>query len=540
MFRWLRNRYAHKPTSRPQADAAPPRPALETLEDRIVPTVVYNGGALLQHVEVQGLYLGSDWYYNSSLYNMTGQLEGFLHTVVNSSYMDALTNAGYGVGRGSAVGGRIGLVNLNPNFYLTDSAIQSDLQAYISNGGLQAPDANRLYVIFVEDNIAVRMSDGSTSQSNFLGYHGAFAGRDAFGNAADIHYAVITYPGGGVGNAAIPNSTVVDQLTEVASHEIAEAATDPNVNYRALGWYDNQQGEIGDITAGQRCYVGGYAVQRLADQNDQAMTPASATGFRPATFVLIGGGYLYEHTSAGWTFLASGIASVSDQGIDLHGRTVVDVVTAGGYAYEYHDGAGFVFLTGGARSAVAGQGASYVLLTNGYAYEHHDAGNYWSFVWYNVSSISAGTDRLGVNMVDVVFTNGAAYERSDESGWRYLMSGVQSASAGRGGHTELLTQGGNAFVYLEAYNYLGYITSGVSQLTAGYDANGNLMIDLVFGNGAGYEYRTDSGWNYLASGIQSVSKADAGVVDILFSGGYLYTHDSGGWTFLTTGAVAAA
>jgi hypothetical protein len=537
MFRWLRTLFAHTPRPRTVESR---RPRLEGLEDRLVPTVTYHGGGVLPHVEVQGLYLGSDFYNYSTYYQQTGQLEGFLSSVVNSSYFDALTAAGYGVGRGSYTPGRIGLASINKSFYLNDSTIQSDLQGYISSGALAAPDANRLYVIFVEPGVAVQMSDGSNSQSNFLGYHGAFAGRDAFGNFADIHYAVVTYPGGAVGNAGIPNSSVVDQLTEVASHEIAEAATDPNVNYRGLGWYDDQNnGEIGDLAAGQRVYLGGYAVQRVVDQNDQIMTPAGATAQLRESFVLVGGGYLYKHTYAGWTFLAGGIASISDQGIDQHGQAVIDLVTYGGYAYEYHEGSGYVFLTGGARSAVAGEGVSYVLLTNGALYEHHDAGNYWTYIYGNVASISAGTDRLGVNSVDVVFTYGQAWEHSDESGWHYLMSGVLTASAGRQGVSEILTQTGNAYFYSEASNYLGFLASGVQQLTAGYDAAGGLMIDLVYANGIGYEYRANTGWSYLGSGIQAVSKAHAGVSDVLF-GSYLYEHDGNGFSFLAGGVVAAA
>src|SRR3954468_15234222 len=83
------------------------RPVVEALEARHVPTVTYHGGALLSHVEVQGLYLGTDWYNNSTLYQQTGQVESYLRYIVNSPYLDLLTNAGYGVGRGSFDSGRI-------------------------------------------------------------------------------------------------------------------------------------------------------------------------------------------------------------------------------------------------------------------------------------------------------------------------------------------------------------------------------------------------------------------------------------------------
>src|SRR5262249_5492029 len=158
-----------------------------------------------------------------------------------------------------------------------DAQLRSALQGSISNGTLKSPDSNRLYVLFVEDNVAVNLN-GATSQRDFLGYHGAFAGTDVYGRAADIRYALIAYPGGSVGNGALSWLSTRDGLTEVTSHELAEAVTDPNVNYRGLGWYDDAlNGEVGDIVNGQTTYLNGFAVQRIADKNDQAMTPAGAT-----------------------------------------------------------------------------------------------------------------------------------------------------------------------------------------------------------------------------------------------------------------------
>jgi hypothetical protein len=45
---------------------------LEALESRTVPTVTYHGGPLLGNVEVETVFIGSDWYYNSNLYQQTG------------------------------------------------------------------------------------------------------------------------------------------------------------------------------------------------------------------------------------------------------------------------------------------------------------------------------------------------------------------------------------------------------------------------------------------------------------------------------------
>jgi hypothetical protein len=256
------------------------RPTLECLDDRLVPTVTYHGGALLPHVEVQGLYLGSDWYNNGTYYNQTAQFESFNRFLPQSSYMDLLNQLGYGVGRGSTSPGIIDKLALNKNYYLTDSGIRGEIQRFINIGYLQQPDANRLYVVYVEPGVAI-MNDhdhNSTSIRDFAGYHGAFAGRTAGGYAADIHYAVIAYSGGY--NAIFPGLTPYGSMTLTASHEIAEAATDPNVNYRALSWYDDYNGgEIGDINR-YEALLNGYVVQSIINKYDVAYIPYGATTLR--------------------------------------------------------------------------------------------------------------------------------------------------------------------------------------------------------------------------------------------------------------------
>jgi hypothetical protein len=503
-------------------------------------TVTYHGGALLPHVDVQALYYGSDWYNNSSYYNQTGYLEGFLNTIVHGSYMDMLAKDGYGVGRGSFESGKIALVNINKSQYLTDGQLRSALQAYIHNGVLKAPNSNSLYVIYVEDDVAV--SDGSaTSRTDFLGYHGAFAGTDASGQPTDIRYAVIPYPGGHVGNGTVPWLSTLGQLTEVTSHELAEAVTDPDVNYRSLSWYDDTlNGEVGDIVNGHTVYLDGYAVQRIADRNDQAMTPAGATAATRESFVLGTNGNLYGFTSAGATLLATGIASVSDQSIDDHGRVMVDVVTTGGYGYEYHEGSGWTYLYSGVKSAKADQGASYVLFNNGVVDEYEDSSGTWTFIESGVASIDAGTDKIGVDMVDVVMSYGQAWEHSDSSGWHYIASGVNSVSAGRQGISGYLTTAGKAYSYDESTGVAGLLASNVAAITAGTDPSGQTLIGLLSSGGALYEYRAGSGWTLLGSGVRSVSKAHAGLVGVITGSGDAYGVSVGGtWQYLTGNARTA-
>jgi hypothetical protein len=284
-------------------------PALEALEERQVPTVTYQGGALLQNVEVQAIYYGADWQNNAALYQQTGQFEKYLGYLVNSPYMDMLGAAGYNVGRGSQTGGVIdlapdstigpppavglpGAYNYGHNV-VSDSAIQRALQNLIVNRQVAQPDNNRLYVVFVAPNVEVIADDSvptgphpglwDTSLTDFAGYHTNAFLADANGLGANVHYAVVDTPGGTVGNGYAGGDSFLsqfDEMTMAASHEIAEAVTDPDGSPGARGWFDNGRNmEIGDIVNGQVVRLNGYAVQKEADQNDLAMSPASLVMF---------------------------------------------------------------------------------------------------------------------------------------------------------------------------------------------------------------------------------------------------------------------
>lgn len=262
------------------------RPQVERLEAREVPTVNYYGGNLLPHVEAQALFLGNSWSNAPANATQTGSVNGFLTNLTGGAYMDALTRAGYGVGRGTASAGAVDNVAIANNTVLPDATIQSRLQADITSRLVQAPDANRLYVVYVEPNVAVKLAgnQGST-QHGVLGYHGAFAGRDAAGNPTTIRYAVIAYPGGTVNNSSL-GVAALDQLTAVTSHELAEAVTDPDVNFSRLGWYDPQRGEIGDITENNPnalVRLNGSLVQEVADRNDQLLAVNALTPTPPPT-----------------------------------------------------------------------------------------------------------------------------------------------------------------------------------------------------------------------------------------------------------------
>ncbi len=245
---------------------------LEAIESRITPTVTYHGGALLKNVEAQAIYLGSDWN-SPTLSSTRHDLETFVNYLVTSPYMDALHTAGYGVGQGSATPGVVAATAINKNVALSEASIEQQLQSLISRNQVAQPDADRLYVLYVEPGVAVRDSEGLSSTTDFNGFHGAFLGRAMTGRAADIRYAVVPYPGE-VNPTAISQGflSTFAALTTYTSHELAEAVTDPDVNYKAPGWYDDDlHGEICDFTR-QTQILGGYTVHKFVDKVGQTVT----------------------------------------------------------------------------------------------------------------------------------------------------------------------------------------------------------------------------------------------------------------------------
>jgi hypothetical protein len=284
---------ASRPDRKRYSRSRPTRPRVEALEDRQVPTVSFFGGNVLPNVQAQAVFLGRA-FSSTSANTERATLDAFLKDLTGGPYMQALSRAGFNVGPGSAVAGAVDNVPLTAGSTITDGLIRSRLQADINSGLLQAPNANTLYVVYVQSDVAVNLGSGQgTTQQGILGYHTAFVG---LGGAA-IRYAVVVTPGGAAGNSVLPEATTaIDQLTAVTSHELAEAVTDPDVNSIVnngrLGWFDPQRGEIGDVEENNpNAYVrlNGNLVQEVADQNDQLLSIFPApTGLIGTTTTLQG------------------------------------------------------------------------------------------------------------------------------------------------------------------------------------------------------------------------------------------------------------
>jgi len=212
-----------------------------------VPNLTYRNGPLLTNVEVFTIFWGSDWQAAAST-QLSQQLNSFFDYILTSPLLDQLAEysvPGKSIGHGKRIGTKI-LTDSEPGKSVQDSAMQSLLQSELANGTLPPANANSLYFVFLPPGTAVKQSGGASCK-DFCGYHDA--------TPDNVFYAVMPFPGctGCLGGLA-----QFDALTSTSSHELCEAITDP---VPGQGWYDDSNGEIGDICAWKTKQLGQYTIQ---------------------------------------------------------------------------------------------------------------------------------------------------------------------------------------------------------------------------------------------------------------------------------------
>jgi hypothetical protein len=469
------------------------RPRVEALEERCVPTVSYHGGPLLANVGIESVFYGNVWSTNPALFQMTGKLDTFLGSITNSTYLDQLreySEPGYQIGRGQFLDGIIATDSLFPGTTVTDDQIQQMLDGQITGGTVRTPDANRLYFVFTPPGVHVEQGgeDSFRTEPGFLGYHNSFT--DSLGQT--VNYAVIVDQ---VGNYSIGRQfTPFQQFTEVSSHELAEAITDPT---NGTGWWDSDPNsftngdEIGDIVNQSIGKLNGYTVQHE---------------WSNLRFDLTGNGNFLLNKDNVHTFLMDGTGTVYE-------------LTVAGNLLERDASGTWNVLDTGVRSILLGPDFS--VGTGSAFYELKNNGNLWAFDgnWNRLDSgvraIALGPDLSTGDpavALDVLYGNGDLWQY--DGAWNQIDRGVKAfAASNAAGNVFALEANGN----LQRFNGTETtIDTGVKAFILGSDGS---TVDALETHGNLWQF-SDAGQNLLDQGVVSIGLGHGGqtLVDVLTTG----------------------
>jgi hypothetical protein len=229
----------------------------------------YYGGPVLEHPKVVVVLWGEvDAKVKGGAASFYRALLGSTAFSWLSEYDTNVDSVSGGPGTGQQIGrGTFDkTVQISPAAHgtsLTDAQIEKELAAQIRKRVLPAPDADTVFMVHFAPGIRIRLGSSRSCESGgFCGYHSAFRIR-----GKRLAYAVLPDMGQGSGcDTGCGGGSALDRVTSVASHELTEATTDPEVGLARglaapLAWYDESGGEIGDLCVGKngRIHAGGVS-----------------------------------------------------------------------------------------------------------------------------------------------------------------------------------------------------------------------------------------------------------------------------------------
>ena len=212
--------------------------------------LTYHGGPMIQHVKVFLVFYSPGHQYKD-------QLVKFYTAITQSAYIDMLQEydqPNYKIRRGSYLG-LFEDSNVNPTAVKKVDPV-AYLKGLLTAKKVPDPTDDTLYMIYFPDKIDPTDPQGKNScisMGDYCAYHYSFTQ-----GKQHVYYGVMPdQTACGCGPAGFPG------FSDVSSHEVIEALTDPEVitNY---AWNDDNKGEIGDICAGtpeEIAVVDGWTVQ---------------------------------------------------------------------------------------------------------------------------------------------------------------------------------------------------------------------------------------------------------------------------------------
>ena len=187
---------------------------------------VDNGGAVLQVAQLFLIYWGTRWTAAPAPTPTSAQITGACQTMMASAYLTGLAQY-RGIGRGFVRGSAV-ITTSNPPNGFTDSQVSSFIDGQITAGTIPGPDVDNqtLYCVVMPTGV-------NASNTSFIGEHTYYTR-----SGQRIRFAWIT------------NSGNLASLTRIISHEVVEAATDPEGSaFLGVAGTCSQGGwcEIGDV-----------------------------------------------------------------------------------------------------------------------------------------------------------------------------------------------------------------------------------------------------------------------------------------------------
>src|SRR5215472_15605456 len=233
----------------------------------------YFGGPVISNVQVIEVLYGTGSYLAQVAGTTSPNIGTFYSDLTgsNSGYVSLLTQYDTNISGGTnqiiGNGTFAGLFQISPSSgndgsTIDDTQIQAELLAQINAGHLPAPaldaagNVNTIYMIYFPPGKSITQGgSGSCVAGGFCAYHGTTS---TTLNGKNILYGVFPdfQPPSGCSQGCGASSTF-GNYTSVSSHELTEAITDADVGIATtfappLAWYDQVNGEIGDICNGQQ------------------------------------------------------------------------------------------------------------------------------------------------------------------------------------------------------------------------------------------------------------------------------------------------
>lgn len=266
----------HETYAAPAAGSSPAAPAHGDF--------IWNGGPVITCPLIYATFWGASWTNTPTGHTEAGRLAQFLQDLVNSEFMNVLSQYGCGSGPHSGLFVHSSFFS-NVPANISDTDIHTIIQGAINSGAIPEPPAKNtthVVVIYLDSSIAVKdaglgIAMCEPAGDNAFGYHYFF--NTAKGNPC--YYAVIpslddtclknTCGGGGCSLSL--SQTQEQRRTQVTSHEFAEMVTDPAF---PTGWFGPASDENGDICNGEADSItvgpNTWDVQRIYSKSDDLAT----------------------------------------------------------------------------------------------------------------------------------------------------------------------------------------------------------------------------------------------------------------------------